>query len=164
MAAPGGFGSATLTKTICYETVQCTNPYIWFHTVHTHAIGAFSDLIYCTWNSTKYSFKFKNWNRILFSSPTLFPLLEIVMQFLLNQKTKQHCLYKFTVLEIFIIYCILYSSPQKQHPQFPLEESSMRNPKKVSQKVATLEKTTFLYRSMSLISLCVLPTTVPCCP
>ena len=80
-----------------------------------------------------------------------FPMLKIVMQFLLNHKTKQHLLYKFTVFVIFIIY--IHYSPQKQHPQFLLEESSMPQSKKISKKVATLEKMTFLYRSKSLISL-----------
>ena len=127
---------------VSYSTYPCT-------LIITVAIGAFSDLIYCTWNSTEYFFKFKNWNHILFTSPSLFPLLKIVMQFLLNQKTKQNWLYKFTVFEILIIYCVMYIvqyihySPQKHHPQFPLEESSMPQSKKGQPKGRDFRKDDF---------------------
>ena len=41
-------------------------------------------------------------------------------------------------------------------PSLSYAHAQCRNPKKVSKKVATLEKTTFLYRSKSLISLWIL--------
>ena len=70
-----------------------------------------------------------------------FPMLKIVMQFLLTHKTKQHLLYKFTVFVIFIIY--IHYSPQKQHPQFPLAESSMLQSKKGQPKGRDFRKDDF---------------------
>ena len=89
----------------------------------------------------------------MFTSPTLFPLLTIVKIFLVKSQNKTtlivqiHC-----VCDPYYIQYIHYS--QQKHPQFPLEESSMPQSKKDQQKVATLEKTTFLYRSNTLICLC----------
>ena len=88
----------------------------------------------------------------MFTSPTLFPLLTIVKKILVKSQNKTtlivqiHC-----VCDPYYIQYIHYS--QQKHPQFPLEESSMPQSKKDQQKVATLEKTTFLYRSNTLICL-----------
>ena len=88
----------------------------------------------------------------MFTSPTLFPLLTIVKIFLVKSQNKTtlivqiHC-----VCDPYYIQYIHYS--QQKHPQFPLEESSMPQSKKDQQKVAILEKTTFLYRSNTLICL-----------
>ena len=71
-----------------------------------------------------------------------FPVLKIVMQFLLNHKTKQHWVYKFTASVIFIIY--IHYSPQKQNPpQFPSEESSMPQSKKGQPKGCDFRKDDF---------------------
>ena len=58
------------------------------------------------------------------------------------------------------LYSLLYISPQIHinTPNSLWKKAQCRNPKQVSKKVATLEKTTVLYRSNSLISLWEVPT------
>ena len=125
-----------------YSAQTCTHGFIQYIPIISVVIGTFSDLLYMEFYRT-----------IFCEHLLLFPLLKIVMQFLLNHKTKQHWLYKFTVFVIFIIY-IQYGmySPQK-HPQFPLEESSMLQSKKGQQKGRHFRKTTVLCRSTFFISL-----------
>ena len=66
-----------------------------------------------------------------------------------KNKTKQYSLHNFT--ELVIISTII----NKNTHNSLWKKAQCRNPKNVSKKVATLEKTTVLYQSNSLINLCV---------
>ena len=95
-------------------------------------------------------FKFKNCrNHILFTSPTLFPLLTIVMQFLFTKQNNIDCTNSLGLCSLLYIYAIIH----KNTPNSLWKKAQCRNPKKVSKKVATFEKTTVLCRSTFFISL-----------
>ena len=74
------------------------------------------------------------WLSLIASSPTKINQLSICQQFLIYRNITT--------------------------PSLSYAHEHCRNPKKVSKKVATLEKTTVLYRSISLISLCCIVTTI----
>ena len=67
-----------------YSAQTCTHGFIQYIPIISVVIGTFSDLLYMEFYRT-----------IFCEHLLLFPLLKIVMQFLLNHKTKQHWLYKF---------------------------------------------------------------------
>ena len=72
------------------------------------------------------------------------------LQFMFRPNPLKQCCVKIDQLNFckqFLIYRKVTT------PSLSYAHAQCRNPKKVSKKVATLEKTTFLYRSKSLISL-----------